>query len=74
MAGSREKEVTGAWVIPHGRKLALDANGPAEFPAIDETAKAATLLVKLGQASQTVIPKSEVRAIAVAPTELTTNN
>jgi hypothetical protein len=66
MAGSREKEVTGAWVIPHGRKLALDANGPAEFPAIDETAKAATLLVKLGQASQTVIPKSEVRAIAVA--------
>lgn len=60
------KEITGAWVIHHGRKLVLDANGPAEFPAIDEAAKAATLLTKLGQSNQTTIPKTEVRAIAVA--------
>lgn len=65
MAAS-EREVTGAWVIHHGRKIVLDANGPAEFSAIDEAAKAATLLTKLGEASQVVLPKLEVRAIAVA--------
>lgn len=66
MAGATEKEITGAWVIHHGRKLALDANGSAEFPAIDEAAKAATILTKLGQSTQTNIPKAEVRAIAMA--------
>lgn len=66
MAGASDKEITGAWVIHHGRKLVLDANGSAEFPAIDESAKAATLLTKLGQSIQISIPKSEVRAIAVA--------
>jgi hypothetical protein len=66
MAGASDKEITGAWVIHHGRKLVLDANGPAEFPAIDEAAKAATLLTKLGQANQINVPKTEVRAIAVA--------
>jgi len=66
MANASDKEVTGAWVIHHGRKLVLDANGSAEFPAIDEAAKAATLLTKLGQTSQAVIPAAEVRAIAVA--------
>jgi predicted transcriptional regulator len=66
MAGASDKETTGAWVIHHGRKLVLDANGPAEFPAIDEAAKAATLLTKLGQSSQANIPKTEVKAIAVA--------
>lgn len=66
MSGASIKETTGAWVIHHGRKIMLDANGPAEFPAIDEAAKAASLLAKLGQANQITIGKSEVRAIAVA--------
>lgn len=66
MERSTEKEITGAWVIHHGRKLVLDTNGPAEFPAIDEAAKAASLLTKLGQSSQINIPKREVQAIAVA--------
>jgi hypothetical protein len=66
MAGASAKEITGAWVIHHGRKLVLDANGPAEFPAIDEAAKAATLLTKLGQADEIRISKKEVQAIAVA--------
>jgi hypothetical protein len=66
MAGASAKELTGAWVIHHGRKLVLDANGPAEFPAIDEAAKAATLLTKLGQANEIKITRKEVRAIAVA--------
>lgn len=66
MGGASEKELTGAWVIHHGRKLVLDANGPAEFPAIDEAAKAASLVTKLGQANQINITKREVQAIAVA--------
>lgn len=66
MTGPSEKEIVGAWVIHHGRKLVLDANGSAEFPAIDEAAKAATLLTKLGQTNQTNIPIAEVRAIAIA--------
>lgn len=66
MAGASTKELTGAWVIHHGRKVVLDASGPAEFPAIDEAAKAATLLSRLGQANQINITKKEVRAIAVA--------
>lgn len=60
------KEVTGAWIIHHGRKLMMDANGSAEFPALDESAKAATLLAKLGQTEQTTIALNEVRAIAVS--------
>lgn len=66
MGGASKKEITGAWVIHHGRKLVMDANGAAEFPAIDEAAKAATLLTKLGQSRQIDIPKAEVRAIAIA--------
>jgi hypothetical protein len=66
MSGATDKEITGAWVIHHGRKLVLDANGAAEFPAIDEAAKATTLLTKLGEADEAIIPKSEVKAIAVA--------
>ncbi|MCX2899005.1 hypothetical protein [Pseudomonas mandelii] len=60
------KETKGAWIIHHGRKLVLDANGSAEFPALDEAAKAATLLTKLGQTGEDCITKTEVRAIAVA--------
>lgn len=66
MAASATRETIGAWVIHHGRKVVLDSNGPAEFPAIDEAAKASTLLVKLGESGEVTIPKSEVRAIAVA--------
>lgn len=66
MAGANEKEIKGAWVIHHGRKLVLDVNGPAEFPAINEAAKAATLLTKLGQTDQATVTKTEARAIAVA--------
>lgn len=59
-------ETKGAWIIHHGRKLMFDTHGSAEFPAIDEAAKAATLLVKLGEADQIEVPMSEVKAIAVA--------
>mgnify|MGYP001811261161 CR=1 FL=1 len=66
MVAASDKELEGAWVIHHGRKLVLDVNGPAEFPAINEAAKAATLLTKLGQTDQATVTKVEARAIAVA--------
>jgi len=60
------KENAGAWVIHHGKKLVLDSNGSAEFPAIDQAAKAATLLAKLGETSDATVPKAAVKAIATA--------
>ena len=66
MAGATDKEIKGAWVIHHGRKIVLDLNGSAEFPAINEASKAATLLTKLGQTDQATVTKVEARAIAVA--------
>jgi hypothetical protein len=60
------KENTGAWVIHHGKKLVLDSSGPAEYPAIDQAAKAATLLAKLGATDEATIEKKTVKAIATA--------
>jgi hypothetical protein len=66
MAAKNIKENTGAWVIHHGKKLVLDLNGAAEYPAIDQAAKAATLLAKLGETDEATVPKAAVKAIATA--------
>ena len=60
-----KKENTGAWVIHHGRKLVLDSEGAAEYPAIDRAAKAATLLAKLGDTSESNVSRHAVKAIAI---------
>jgi len=60
-----KKENTGAWVIHHGRKLVLDSKGAAEYPAIDQAAKAATLLAKLGETNESKVSRDAVRAIAI---------
>ena len=60
-----KKENTGAWVIHHGRKLVLDSEGAAEYPAIDRAAKAATLLAKLGETSESNVSRHAVKAIAI---------
>lgn len=65
-SNSLTKETQGAWIIHHGRKLAMDATGAAEFPAIDEASKAATLLAKLSEGNQTTLALAEVKAVAVA--------
>ncbi|MEO1190416.1 MAG: hypothetical protein AAFY02_01560 [Pseudomonadota bacterium] len=59
-----EKETTGAWIVHHGRKISLDATAAAEFSAIDEAAKAATLLVRLGESDETTLTNDVVRAVA----------
>ncbi len=55
MSARDETENNGAWIVHHGRKLALDANGAAEFSAIDEAAKAASLLAKLGETNEVTL-------------------
>jgi hypothetical protein len=60
----QKKETVGAWVVHHGRKIALDANGPGEYPVIDEAAKAANLLARLGESDEVVLSLDTVRAVA----------
>ena len=45
-------------IIHHGRKIALDVNAPAEFPVLDETAKAAELLIRLGQSDTATLTEA----------------
>ena len=59
-----EKETVGAWIIHHGRKIAMDAYGASEFPVMDEAAKAANLLTRLGESNDTKLTESEVVAVA----------
>jgi hypothetical protein len=66
MTTQLDKETKGAWIIHHGRKIALDVNAPAEFPVLDETAKAAELLIRLGQSDTATLTKQEVDAVARA--------
>lgn len=66
MANKLTKEHKGAWVVHHGQKVALDTYGASEYPAIDEAAKAATLLSRLGEAQQTTLPLETVQAVARA--------
>lgn len=61
-----DKETRGAWIVHHGRKIALDVSAPAEFPVLDETAKATELLIRLGQSNDTTLAKTEVAAVARA--------
>ena len=64
MINPLNKETCGAWIIHHGRKVALDTNGAAEFPALDEAAKCATLLAKLGETGQAIVTLDEAKAVA----------
>jgi hypothetical protein len=59
-----EKQTKGAWVVHHGRKIAADVRGAAEFSAIDLAAKSASLLARLAEAKQSVLTKDQVIAAA----------
>ena len=54
----------GAWVVHHGRKVAADLRGPAEYSAIDLAAKAASLLARLAETSQATLTNDQVLAVA----------
>jgi hypothetical protein len=59
-----DKQTTGAWIVHHGRKVAADLHGAAEFSAIDLAAKAAGLLVRLGESDQSTLSPLQVTAAA----------
>jgi hypothetical protein len=59
-----DKQTTGAWIVHHGRKVAVDLRGAAEFSAIDLAAKAAGLLVRLGESDQSTLSAEQVTAAA----------
>jgi hypothetical protein len=59
-----DKQTTGAWIVHHGRKIAADLRGPAEFSAIDLAAKAASLLARLGESAQATLSAEQVTAAA----------
>ncbi len=59
-----DKQTTGAWIIHHGRKVAADVRGAAEFSAIDLAAKAASLLARLGESDQATLSAQQVTAAA----------
>ncbi len=57
-----DKQTKGAWIVHHGRKVAADLRGAAEFSAIDLAAKAAGLLARLGESDQTTLSAEQVTA------------
>ncbi|OAN57196.1 hypothetical protein [Sphingomonas sp. TDK1] len=59
-----EKKTIGAWVVHHGRKIAADLRGAAEFSAIDLAAKSAGLLARLGESSEATLTADQVTAAA----------
>lgn len=59
-----DKETKGAWVVHHGRKVAADVRGAAEFSAIDLAAKAACLLSRLSETDNTALSAAQVTAAA----------
>lgn len=61
--GDRTK---GAWVVHHGQKTGAAVSAAAEYPAIDATGKAASLLSQLAASEQTTLAASEVNALARA--------
>lgn len=61
-----EKESEGAWIIHRGQKIMMDAHGAAEFPAIDQAAKATSLVVALAGTNATRLPMDKVKAIGRA--------
>lgn len=59
-----DKQTIGAWIVHHGRKVAADMRGAAEFSAIDLAAKAAGLLARFGESDQTTLSAQQVTAAA----------
>jgi len=59
-----DKFTTGAWVVHHGRKIAADVRGAAEYSAIDLASKAAALLARLAESDQATLSQEQVIAAA----------
>lgn len=58
------KETIGAWIIHHSRKIARDMSAPSEYSILDETGKAAELLMRMGETGEVTLNQIELEAIA----------
>lgn len=59
-----DKQTKGAWIIHHGRKIAADLRGAAQYSALDFASKAASLLARLSESKETVLTQEQVVASA----------
>lgn len=59
-----ESKTKGAWIIHHGRKVAGDLNGAADYSTIDFAAKTASLLSRLAANDEAMLTSSQVIAAA----------
>jgi hypothetical protein len=59
-----DKQTKGAWVIHHGRKVAVDQRGASEYSAIDLAAKTAALLGRLAESNEATLSREQVVAAA----------
>lgn len=57
-----DKQTKGAWVVHHGKKVAADVRGAAEFSAIDIAAKSASLLARMAESDETKLGPQSVQA------------
>lgn len=64
MTESIDRETKGAWIVHHARKIAMDVAAPAEYSVLDESGKAAELLMRLGASCEDNLTNAEVEAIA----------
>ena len=64
MTFDTDRETKGAWIVHHARKIAMDLAAPAEYSILDESGKAAELLMRLGAADEDNLTMTEVQAIA----------
>ena len=59
-----DKNTVGAWIVHHGRKIAAEVGGAAEFSAIDLAAKSAGLLSRLSVSDASTLSAAQVTAAA----------
>lgn len=59
-----ESKTKGAWIIHHGRKVARDINGAADYSTIDFASKTASLLSRLAANEESTLDQSQVIAAA----------
>ena len=59
-----DNKTKGAWIVHHGRKVAADQRGAAEYSAIDLAHKTSALLARLAESNQVVLDNAQVIAAA----------
>ena len=64
MEDFENQKLLGPWIIHHGQKVNQIANGSAEFPAIDTSAKSARFLARISTNDDTELKSEVVKKLA----------